>query len=38
MDPVATNVARRKITDTRRIEELFIAQTSYANDTDGACR
>ena len=30
---VATNVARRKITDTRRIEELFIAQTSYASDT-----
>ena len=33
-----TNAARRKITDTRRIEEVFIAQTSYANDTHGARR
>ena len=35
---VATNVARRKITDARCIEDMFIwAQTSYASDTQ-ACR
>ena len=35
---VATNVAWRKITDARCIEDMFIwAQTSYASDTQ-ACR
>ena len=35
---VATNVARRKITDARCIEDIFIAETSYASDTQSACR
>ena len=35
---VAANTARRKITDARCMEDIFIAQTSYASDTHSACR
>ena len=33
---VETNVARWKISDASCIEDIFIAQTSYASDTHGA--
>ena len=35
---VAANTARRKITDARCMEDIFIAQTSYASDTQSVCR